>query len=1200
MPINLEYLVRFVFEHLDHSSQAGYFKVSIIYTEESKVVDSSPFIVVIASTIQILSNAHPLYFDKNGQTVEVSLKDSSNRIPFSSIKPNSPTFISYSWIYLDSSEVISFSTRIFTSYPNVKFYTIEWDFLNIDSSIQPTKLYVVKNFILGDSEYNFISNTIPIVVETQPIINDILPSNYYRLAESGDITLLGTFDDSRTLYLRITFYDKMNIVIIPSSSITPTEATFYIDKTYVPAVGEYTLEISYYEDLFCKYLPLQIYKWDMTDVLENWLTTSLYVVSGPAISEAFPLTIPANTAGQFLTLKGENLTSYTFCEIGGINIATTLVNGEMLRWEIPQGNFGDVKLIKLVERELFLSDTGLSIQYTEPLVITGIEPTVVFMNYIKQLESSSETVKILIENLPSISGSINCIFDSVTLQSIGTGITTSGTPYILCPLPLFPSSSISTTAQVSLSSCDFSPTSCLFTPSLSSTFCITSSSHALTFLTPPSLQSILPTYLPRTSSLLTLTASNLSPSITYSCLFYYGFSTVEETPATYMDSSTLQWITIGMEKESYVKVGLKAESGGIYSMGYGYRNLVLYELVEVKRMTPSYADFGEILNVAVTLGGCDQEWFIGQLPFLENVRCRFGNYDATTVKVYKQGRLVVCTKPVITSSDAYEEVKMKVSIDGLNWFESDQTFTLFAIPTFTGVDSLKIPLLGKPYIKVIGTNFYNSGSYLACRLKISSNEYFDMKTELVSDTEIRCLNPPPYVIPITGISLSVTFNRQTFYSVSSTLEYANAADVYSIDKFYGIQEPISNIITATGVGFTNATYASVGFFAEDLAFTPTSDTLGTFELPTYVNISAVTDNPYTYLWYFDEDDDIERYCSGDLTTDKYSWWFFGASNSVTYSYMVVKDSIGWVCIDRYPKQSVEIGIPEIGYSRNGISYQYLPAPQLSEMEPKAVFENTATTLLIKGAGFWNTDTLLCRVRVNSSTYIYLSTTYVNSTSIKCDFPETADTSATYSLSVTLNGYEYVANEIPFSVNLPIDIFSVFPVVMFKNQENVEIFVLAEPIPAIGDLSCIVHEFVIEGEKIEDNGNIYVKCIIPSYEAIANSALIPVPSNGEVVVTLQIDGVKFSNAGVVFRFLDTNQVNGITPLNGPDTGGTNITIELSIDQTTGDIGEVYCLFWRNVAVLAIASPPEDYIWVTPKLDTTIWESAYDWYHEFSLK
>lgn len=66
-------------------------------------------------------------------------------------------------------------------------------------------------------------------------------------------------------------------------------------------------------------------------MLENCLTTTLYVVSGPAISEAFPLTIPANTAGQFLTLKGENLTSYTFCEIGGTTIATTLVNKEMVR-----------------------------------------------------------------------------------------------------------------------------------------------------------------------------------------------------------------------------------------------------------------------------------------------------------------------------------------------------------------------------------------------------------------------------------------------------------------------------------------------------------------------------------------------------------------------------------------------------------------------------------------------------------------------------------------------------------------------------------------------------------------------------------------------------------------------------------------------------------------------------------------------------
>lgn len=111
-------------------------------------------------------------------------------------------------------------------------------------------MYVVKNFIFGESEYNFISNSIPIIVETQPTIDNILPSNYYKQAESGNIILVGTFDASRTLYLRITFNDRMDIAIIPSSSITSTQATFYIDEEYVPTVGEYTLEVSYYDDLF--------------------------------------------------------------------------------------------------------------------------------------------------------------------------------------------------------------------------------------------------------------------------------------------------------------------------------------------------------------------------------------------------------------------------------------------------------------------------------------------------------------------------------------------------------------------------------------------------------------------------------------------------------------------------------------------------------------------------------------------------------------------------------------------------------------------------------------------------------------------------------------------------------------------------------------------------------------------------------------
>jgi hypothetical protein len=260
-------------------------------------------------------------------------------------------------------------------------------------------------------------------------------------------------------------------------------------------------------------------------------------------------------------------------------------------------------------------------------------------------------------------------------------------------------------------------------------------------------------------------------------------------------------------------------------------------------------------------------------------------------------------------------------------------------------------------------------------------------------------------------------------------------------------------------------------------------------------------------------------------------------------------------------------------------------PHIDELDPSAIFKDESASVLIRGSGFWNTDTLTCRLRVNDATTSLLTTTFINSTTIQCEFPASSDTVSKYEIGVTLNGYEFtdLDKELELSVNDPITIFSVFPVVMFKNQKNVEILVRADPLISSFTYFCVVHEFFIEGEIYTENNIDYVKCEIPSYDAIVNSASTPLPHNDEVNVTLASGGVIFSTGGVTFKFLDQDQVNGISPLNGPDTGGTVIVIELDIDQTVGDIGDVYCLFYNTTSVLAVASPPFDFLCTTPALN-----------------
>lgn len=67
-----------------------------------------------------------------------------------------------------------------------------------------------------------------------------------------------------------------------------------------------------------------------------------------------------------------------------------------------------------------------------------------------------------------------------------------------------------------------------------------------------------------------------------------------------------------------------------------------------------------------------------------------------------------------------------------------------------------------------------------------------------------------------------------------------------------------------------------------------------------------------------------------------------------------------------------------------------------------------------------------------------------------------------------------------------------------------------------------------------------------------------------------------------KFIDINQFNTFFPTNGPNRGGTPVTVNIGIDQSRGNIGWVYCWFPGYSDFNAILSPPYSVICVTPIL------------------
>ena len=193
------------------------------------------------------------------------------------------------------------------NYPELNFYDVFCQFPNIDSAILPTKLHVVENYDFNSTEFDLLTNTIDISVEVQPMISDILPSNFYPQGQDGTITIEGDFDVSRTLYLRMTRADSLFNSVIVATTLTETNATYYISASDVPVAGVYLIDVFYGTS------PLEEDYWNRYEASEDRLTSELNVIyaSGNSITTAFPLSIPASTSGQMLTIQGHNFTIYT-------------------------------------------------------------------------------------------------------------------------------------------------------------------------------------------------------------------------------------------------------------------------------------------------------------------------------------------------------------------------------------------------------------------------------------------------------------------------------------------------------------------------------------------------------------------------------------------------------------------------------------------------------------------------------------------------------------------------------------------------------------------------------------------------------------------------------------------------------------------------------------------------------------------------
>ena len=101
---------------------------------------------------------------------------------------------------------------------------------------------------------------------------------------------------------------------------------------------------------------------------------------------------------------------------------------------------------------------------------------------------------------------------------------------------------------------------------------------------------------------------------------------------------------------------------------------------------------------------------------------------------------------------------------------------------------------------------------------------------------------------------------------------------------------------------------------------------------------------------------------------------------------------------------------------------------------------------------------------------------------------------------------------------------------------------AEPIANVTTLTCLLHDVEIPGtyHKFEDSDEEYISCVIPSLQYLQVESVSGFPEDWEFGIEVSMNnGLRYSDDGLNFKFIDNNQTNAIDINVGPESGGTVI-------------------------------------------------------------
>ena len=258
------------------------------------------------------------------------------------------------------------------------------------------------------------------------------------------------------------------------------------------------------------------------------------------------------------------------------------------------------------------------------------------------------------------------------------------------------------------------------------------------------------------------------------------------------------------------------------------------------------------------------------------------------------------------------------------------------------------------------------------------------------------------------------------------------------------------------------------------------------------------------------------------------------------------------------------------FSSSSISFTYYSREQLVSSTPAVCPAYGSLTVSVTGSGFLNTSSLACMFGG-----ISVGATYVSATELTCRCPPkvtssrsmlTAAASSSVSLSISVNGLDFVSNQLPFSYYDNVIVQAVSPVAgSYVGGTLVTVTVSGQPLTARDDVQCVFGSVGVAPGVVSLTGPrvTTVSCSSPVF-IHPNGNLFHSFPEGTVPLSLLVNSnPSISATGFTYVDMPASSSLSVYPLSGSEVGGWNVIITFPVTKAL--VGSYTCRFNSTLVV-----------------------------------